>query len=85
MSSLAVCYHRCCGYSVTSCELLDRRVTDPAGGPVMRRWIFQLDLERVLYGNEASTGAALKARTPRVRGRLRAHAAPRVRGRGARH
>ena len=26
----------------------------------MRRWIFQLDLERVLYGNEASTGAALK-------------------------
>ena len=43
--------------------LRDRRGVD-ASAWTDRRWLFQLDLERVLYGNEASTGAAYRLLVP---------------------
>ena len=44
----------CCGLSLPVVTLSDRR---DVAKRVERRWLFQLDLERVLYGNETSTGA----------------------------
>ena len=47
----------CCGSSLSIITLTDRRALDTW---IDRQWLFQLDLERVLYGNDTTTGAVYR-------------------------
>ena len=53
----AVVFFNCNGHSLPLINLPDRRTSPPTQNV---RWLFQADLERIFYGNEASTGAAYR-------------------------